>query len=190
MNNKAYKNLIAFTFAFFVLFSANSAFAAVTASPNDMSNMNYHQYNNNLYSHLVPSYAPTSYSPMPTYQIAQTGYVNPAGDPVSNFINTQSSGNNVTTRSTAASSSGTSTSKNTSVVKKVETKSSSNLQTMEAVSDKDSESSVSADNLTALSMRGRNVFMPDTVLEWLLTIVFILLIVIAFRLIIRSKKHQ
>jgi len=58
------------------------------------------------------------------------------------------------------------------------------------VSDVENIDQVSENNLTALSFRGNNTFMPDTIFEWFFTVLFILAIIILIRLMARRHNND
>lgn len=161
MNNKT-KNLIAFAFTAFVFVIASNASAAVTAD--DYGTPDYY-YNNSAYQN---NYYNQNYQP-------QAKYVAPANNQsASNSVNTSNNTKNVVAS-------------NTSTKTTTQSKSNEVAGTQTGVVNASDVNQEQSNNLPALSMRGNNTFMPDTVFEWLLTIIFILAIVIIIRLM--AKKH-
>lgn len=208
MNNKSYKNFIAFSFAFFVLFSASSALAAVTST--EGYNPGYADYNNRLVGNYAPTYTQSYYPNQsyygynqqitPTYTQPQVTYTQPAqyipaptqaptvqyvqSDIPTTYVNTDTSSNTTKSSTTKVASKSTAPSNIVSNSNQVVTPASATPNTNLSASAIDS-----ADNLTALSMNGKNVFMPDTVFEWFLAVIFILIIIILVRVIGKKDGH-
>lgn len=199
MNNKT-KNLIAFAFTAFVFVFASHASAAITSddygTPNYFNNNygysnnynnNYNSnYNNQTYGNQYQQpYAQTynqqnNQNYQQNYQ-AQTSYATPINNqPVNNSVNNTSTNTTKTTTVRHIVARNTSAKPAPVVQNQV-------AGTNVGVISASDMNQASANNLPALSLRGSNSFMPDTVFEWLLTIIFILVIIIIIR--VMSRKH-
>jgi ATP-dependent Zn protease len=195
MNNKT-KNLIAFAFTAFVFVFASHASAAVTADDYGTPKYSNNYYNNNYgYSNNYNSQAYAQPYQQPYQQQYAQTYQQPA--PVYNQPNTQQTYSSPLTNQ-SVNNSVNNTSVNTTkttTVRHIVSRNTAPKPTYQnqvagtnvGVVNASDVNQVQADNLPALSMRGSNTFMPDTVFEWLLTIIFILVIIIIIRLM--SKKH-
>lgn len=204
MNNKAYKNLIAFTFAFFVLATANNAFAAVTSDERVQPNYNsyqngYNAYNtgysqpyymnqNSGYNQVAPTYTqvapayqqPVVYVAQPAVQVATAPTVQYVqSDVPTSYVNTPSSSSSTKSTTRVASS---------NTVKSSSSNNSSSVSTIPA-ENLGASAINSTNNLTALSMNGTNSFMPDTVFEWFMTVVGILVLIILIRVLGKKDDH-
>ncbi|MBP6931544.1 MAG: hypothetical protein KBD48_00725 [Candidatus Pacebacteria bacterium] len=207
MNNKAYKNLIAFTFAFFVLAIANNAFAAVTSEERGSTNYNsyqsgYYMYNPGYsqpysmnqsagYNQVTPTYtqAPVYTQVAPTYQQPVQYIATPAvaQAPTVQYVQSDVPTTYVNTPSTSSTKSTTRVASNTTV-KSTNTSNVSQSNTIPA-ENLGASAVNSTNNLTALSMNGTNSFMPDTVFEWFMTVVGILALIILIRVLFKKEGH-
>lgn len=195
MNNKT-KNLIAFAFTAFVFVFATQAHSVIASTSNNFYINTPGQYSQNQYEQ---SYRQSFYqysTQAPKYntsnkqdQAPQTGYSAPVNNQPVNNPNPVVSSNTSTNTNTTKTTTVRRVAVNNAQPKTVQaTQSQNQVNDVNVGVVKASDvNQVQENNLTALSMRGNNTFMPDTVFEWLLTIIFILVIIIIVRLM--SKKH-
>ncbi|MCX6756067.1 MAG: hypothetical protein NTX85_01890 [Candidatus Nomurabacteria bacterium] len=202
MNNKT-KNLIAFAFTAFVFVFATHASAAVTSDDYGTPRYNYNnqpyaQPYMQTYGNQYQQYPQQSYNQ--TYQQpynqnygqqynqnygAQTGYAAPVNNPPVNnpVVASNTFTNTNTTKATTVRRVVASNTQARPVAVSQNQVAGTNVGVISA----SDMNQASVNNLPALSLRGSNSFMPDTVFEWLLTIIFILVIIIIIR--VMSRKH-
>jgi len=134
---------------------------------NATPNYSYQNPNNN---YVVTNYAQTNYVPPIT-----NSYI--AQAPIdSNVVNNNTVTTNTTTKNTT-----TTTTKRPLVNVKAINSSNTDEKVDTTVTNQDSTLASNQNNLTALSVAGYSGFLPNTVFEWFLTVILILIIIILIR---------